>query len=269
MAPIPEDLKNAAQRTRKLSKEYVTKGDFHSLVGLYTEDCKLYMPPPLGFISGRAALRPICEAIYTKNKTVIEVQTQEIIYDGGDMAIEWASYTTPAGDTPHSPDISEGNVMCVWKKVDGQWLIYEETVIGSKPSIRTQLFELYMNWGKAFIAKDYKTAASLYTSDAVILGPGMAPVKGRPAAEKLFKHLHDHYGVHTYKMLPGYEVKEITANVVTLRAKYSAISTCGEEINKGGMFSVVKKQDDGSWLIQQEMYYIIPESVIAEPPPQC
>lgn len=110
-------------------------------------------------------------------------------------------------------------------------------------------------WLQAFNTRNTKVMPSMYTSDALILAPNSAPVKGREAIGQFWE-----------KMLKDGKLKDHTFDIVDVKqegnqayqvARYTlvAVKDGGESAKAtGNAVRIFERQPDGTWLTKVQIF---------------
>jgi uncharacterized protein (TIGR02246 family) len=99
----------------------VAAGDGMAVAALYTEDA-LLMPPNSAAIAGRAGIAAFWQGGIGAGIKGITLKTIEA-QGHGDTAHEVGEYQLTAAE---NRPIDQGKYIVIWKKVDGQWLLYRD-----------------------------------------------------------------------------------------------------------------------------------------------
>jgi len=110
----------------------------------------------------------------------------------------------------------------------------------------------------AFAKGDFKTLASLYAEDAIVLPPDADMVKGRAAIETFWKGVHDS-GVKS-AVLTVVDVKSSGELAAELGTAVLTIQAANQPETKQSVKYVVtwKKQKDGAWKLYRDIWNALP-----------
>lgn len=125
----PEDITAEIQALNKEFRAAFKSGDASAVAARYTEDGKLY-PPNSDMLEGQSAVAAYWQGAMDAGLTDADISTQKATAYG-DMAIEVGTVDIFAGE---GQLVDKAKFMVTWKKVDGQWKMYEDIWNSSMPA---------------------------------------------------------------------------------------------------------------------------------------
>ena len=128
-APVPEPF---PQEVADAWVERYAANDAAGIAALYTEDAQL-LPPDLEIVSGRAAIQEFFGRTNPPGSAAIEIATVEA-HVFGDYAHRQGSFLLKG---PDGATVTAGKFLELWRKVDGQWLIYRDMWSANAPAPAT------------------------------------------------------------------------------------------------------------------------------------
>ena len=125
-APVPEPF---PQDVADVWVERYAAKDAAGIAALYTEDAQL-LPPDQEIISGRAAIQEFFGRTNPPGSAAIDIATVET-HVFGDFAHRQGSFLLKG---PDGAAVTAGKFLELWKKADGQWLIYRDMWSANAPA---------------------------------------------------------------------------------------------------------------------------------------
>lgn len=111
-------------------------------------------------------------------------------------------------------------------------------------------------WVKDIATRDVEKWASHYTDDAVVMAPGMPPMKGKDAIREGLKHLVSDPNIKLEFTPDRVEVSK-SGDVAYTRGTYQMTMTDPKTrkpvTDKGTYVTVYRKQPDGSWKAAEDI----------------
>jgi len=124
-SPAPEPFPQEAAETWV---ERYAANDAAGVAALYTEDAQL-LPPDMEIVSGRAAIQEFVAKTNPPGGPAFEIATVETLVFGN-YAHRQGSFKVKG---PNGEALEAGKFIELWKKVDGQWLIYRDMWSANAP----------------------------------------------------------------------------------------------------------------------------------------
>ena len=125
----------------------------------------------------------------------------------------------------------------------------------SASSAESQIAELRSNWCKYLHAKQLDPEMDLYAEDAVFLQPTGERITGLPAIRKLFVEVMAAVTSEPLLTSVDLEVSGMLAyDSGTYQETLTNVSTRAKTEVHGSFLMVLKRQNDGKWRIQQQMW---------------
>jgi len=122
-----------------------------------------------------------------------------------------------------------------------------------------QIARIRVDWCKYLHAKQMEPEMALYAPDAVFLQPTAARVAGLPAIRALFVQVMA--AVTSDPVLTSINL-EVSGDLAYDSGEYSEtltnVATGQKTEAKGSYLMVLKRQPDGGWRIQQQMWSLYP-----------
>ena len=116
-----EDIDALLDNMKAFSAAYVA-ADYDLIMNSYTTDASIF-PPGAEIISGREAIRE--RWILPEGRRVLEHNIEPVsITVDGDTAYDHGHYSGISQNADQDPVSWKGKYVIVWKKVDGNWLMY-------------------------------------------------------------------------------------------------------------------------------------------------
>jgi uncharacterized protein (TIGR02246 family) len=104
-------------------------------------------------------------------------------------------------------------------------------------------------WAAAYDSGDGAAVAALYSDDATLLPPNMAPVTGREAISEFWTMATANGGTTELKVKEVYSMGDMAAEVGT----YSGTNADGSH-GDHGHYTVIWKKVDGKWKMYRDMW---------------
>jgi len=138
---------------------------------------------------------------------------------------------------------------------------------GSADSTRTEvsaskneLGQMNRDFAAALNAKDAKSAAALYTEDAVLIPPGEPPVRGRKAIEEYWQAAIEAGGVRDVSVETMDALSSGSLGYETGSFVLKANGPDGEDvIDKGRYIELLRREPDGVWRSTHGIWNASPE----------
>ena len=124
----PTDIKSEIQAENDKFREAFKSGNAAGVAAQYTEDGILY-PPNSETMQGQAAITAYWQGAMDAGLSDAELTTVSALAYG-DVAVEVGTVNVYVGDQV----VDKAKFMVRWKKVDGQWKMYEDIWNSSMPA---------------------------------------------------------------------------------------------------------------------------------------
>lgn len=165
--------------------EAYQSGDAAALAALYAEDAAL-LPPNQQMVTGREAIQKSWGAMIDDGLAA-EADFAETGSDG-DLGYKVGTYVLK---DPEGGALDEGKFVEVWKRVDGEWMLYRDIYNSSLPPAPNPLSQddadavttIMKAAAQRLQDGDFQSWAALFAEDAVLMPPNHPAVKGRAAIQ--------------------------------------------------------------------------------------
>jgi uncharacterized protein (TIGR02246 family) len=128
-------------------------------------------------------------------------------------------------------------------------------------SPQTEIAAIRADWVKYLHSKQLEPEMALYAQDAVFLQPTGERITGLPAIRKLFTEVMA--AVTSEPVMTSVNL-EVSGDLAYDSGEYNetltTVATGARSEVRGGYLMVLKRQPDGQWRIQQQMWSYFPDS---------
>jgi uncharacterized protein (TIGR02246 family) len=136
---------------------------------------------------------------------------------------------------------------------------------GDEEAIR----DLVALWHRATASSDVDTVLSLMSEDVVFLVAGKPPMRGRAAFEQGLRQL-----LTTHRIESNGDIQEIVVSGAlayswtNLRIQITPLTGGVGVTREGSALSILRKRDDGAWVVVRDANLLPGTEVLAKPTPK-